>query len=266
MNLLFPKYKSKYITIIRNPIDHFESVFNYFDLFDSLGLGNYRNPLQSFLRNPTDFNDLNLRGTLHLIRNPLIFDLGLDYKYFQNKSAVVQFIKHIDEEFDLVLITEYFDESLMLLKDLLCWKFEDILYIKQKVRKQRTSSSREVRTNILSWNQADVLLYNHFNRTLWRKILRVGPKFYSDLQFFRKMNRMIEETCSRELSKKMSPQTRACRQMRRPPSDYLAYTKEKMKEKLKDVDEPVDEDYKSKENSWDMAQELKYEPVPTQSS
>ena len=38
------------------------------------------------------------------------------------------------KSFDLVLIAERFDESLLLLKDLLCWNFEDILYI--KVRNQ----------------------------------------------------------------------------------------------------------------------------------
>lgn len=269
VNLLFPKHKSKYITILRNPINQFESVFNWFKLFKVLRLRNHSNPLQSFLRNPTAFIHLNFAGTLHLIRNPSIFDLGLNYKYFQNKSAVMRFIKYIDEEFDLVLINEYFDESLILLKDLLCWEFEDILYIKQKVRKQRTSLSREMKANILSWNQADALLYNHFNRTLWRKILKAGPKFHNDLQLFREKNKIVEEICVGELDKGMlttveyvpNEHSQMCKQMTSETLDYLAYTKRKMEKKWKDVDKPVVEDYKNQENTWDMGQDLKYKPV-----
>ncbi|KAL9962064.1 hypothetical protein ACROYT_G031133 [Oculina patagonica] len=197
VNLLFPKHKSKYITILRNPFNHFESVFNFFKFFDALRLGNRTNPIRSFLRNPPTFTQLNFTRFLYLIRNPSMFNLGLDYKYYQNRGAVTRFIKFVDQEFDLILINEYFDESLILLKSLLCWDFEDILYLKQKVRTEteRTPLSREMKANILSWNQADALLYNHFNRTLWRKILEAGPKFYEDLRFFRERNKILEENC-----------------------------------------------------------------------
>lgn len=47
--------------------------------------------------------------------------------------------KHIDElaeKIDLVLIMEYFDESLVLLKRELCWDLDDVVYFKLNQRSE----------------------------------------------------------------------------------------------------------------------------------
>ena len=49
-----------------------------------------------------------------------MYDLGLDPKYVENRNAVMGYIIYIEEEFDLVLINEQYDESLILLKNGLC--------------------------------------------------------------------------------------------------------------------------------------------------
>jgi len=54
---------------------------------------------------------------LTLIRNPSMYDLGLNPKYFENRKAVMGYINYIEEAFDLGLINEYYDESLILLKN-----------------------------------------------------------------------------------------------------------------------------------------------------
>ena len=73
------------------------------------------NPIQTYLRNPTAFankfrqkhSSLRHKGLeLTLIRNPSMYDLGLDPKYFENRNAVMGSINYIEEEFDLVLINE----------------------------------------------------------------------------------------------------------------------------------------------------------------
>ena len=42
--------------------------------------------------------------------------------------------RELDRQFDLVLILEYFDESLILLQNLMCWSTEDLVYLKQNER------------------------------------------------------------------------------------------------------------------------------------
>ena len=49
-----------------------------------------------------------------------------DYQALRNQ------IKLYGEDFDVVLIAELFDESLIVMKDFLCWNDEDILYLKVK--------------------------------------------------------------------------------------------------------------------------------------
>ena len=44
-------------------------------------------------------------------------------------------IDEAQKKFGLVMIAEQFDESLVLMKDLLCWEFEDITSLKLNGRK-----------------------------------------------------------------------------------------------------------------------------------
>ena len=71
-----------------------------------------------------------------------------------------------------MMLMEYFDESLVLLKRQLCWKMEDILFFKlnERVQKEKQHISNQVRGQIKKWNSADVLLYDEFNQTLWRPV------------------------------------------------------------------------------------------------
>ena len=64
----------------------------------------------------------------------MAFDLGLEHQSFSNDEEITEFIKDLSKKIDLVLIAEHFDESLVLMKRLLCWDFEDIIYVKHKIR------------------------------------------------------------------------------------------------------------------------------------
>ena len=56
MNWLFPPESSKYVTILRNPVDHFEFSFNYYQLGRTFGFGIDRvNSLENFLERPLSF-------------------------------------------------------------------------------------------------------------------------------------------------------------------------------------------------------------------
>ena len=74
------------------------------------------------------------------------------------------------------MITDYFDESMVLLKDELCWDTEDISYLKSNSRKRDQESVRqwlgpEYSQKLLDWNKADWKLYQHFNQTFNKKVM-----------------------------------------------------------------------------------------------
>ena len=145
--------------------------------------------LKEFLERPSSFYDTSgARKPSINAGNPMMFDLGLSQKYFQNNTAVTEYIDFLNKEFDLVMIMDYFDESLILLKRLLCSEIDDILNVKvnERLDKEKASNlSDRVKENIKRWNKADVLLFTYFNATFWRKIEMEGSGFYEDLSAFR---------------------------------------------------------------------------------
>ena len=48
----------------------------------------------------------------------------------EGKSDLRDRIMFYENEFDLVLLAERFDESLVVMKDVLCWDTQDIKYLK----------------------------------------------------------------------------------------------------------------------------------------
>lgn len=197
---------TKYITILRDPVSQFESTFNYMELYRYFKLTNYSNPLEVFLRKPREYllnltrNVKTFPEPMYLVRNGMFFDLGLSPSLQDNENGIRDAIKNIESEFALVLIMEYFDESLVLLKREFCWDLDDVIYIKQNQRKpgKNTSTSglsSQLKDKIREWNRADVLLYEHFNKTFWEKIKQHGPGFYRDLADLRRKNQEMYKDC-----------------------------------------------------------------------
>ena len=205
MNWIFPKETTRYITMLREPAQHFESIFNFFHLdkrFEKLR--NVLSPLETFLQNATShlehLDAKQTRSSIKLIRNPALFELGLDAKYHSNLTVVGSYIRFLQKEFDLVLLMEYFDESLILLKRRFCWKIHDILYFKLNERRERDKQelSSKAKERIREWNWGDALLYDFFNQTLWKMIKEEGSDFFTDLAEFRNELNTIKRSCLRE--------------------------------------------------------------------
>ena len=205
MNKLFPKETTRYITLLRKPAQHFESILNFFNLQRRIKqLLNVSSPLEKFLQNASSYleqlQEKGITSYLNLIKNPALFELGLDAKYPGNFTVVRNYIRFLQKEFDLVMLMEYFDESLVLLKRRFCWKIEDILYFKLNERRESKKQhlSGKVEEQIRKWNSGDVLLYDIFHQTLWNMIKKEGPDFFAELAVFRKELVSIKNSCLRE--------------------------------------------------------------------
>ncbi len=187
---------AKYVTIIRDPASQLESAFAYFEMAESLGIKKYPDPLGVFLENPKKYS----QRSFHMSGqswNGQLYDLGLGHEYCNDSAKVKQHIEKIDTEIDLVMLTEYFDESLILLRKLMCWTYKDILFLPKGVRneKHRYRMSPERADKIRKWNSADLELYQHFNATFWRKVQEYGPDFEEDLHVFRQLQQNMVHVC-----------------------------------------------------------------------
>jgi len=163
-------------TIVRNPVSLFDSSFGYFKGTGYKGFVKAGN-METFLENPDKF--YKKKGFLSMFgHNHMMFDLGYSAD-LANDTEIKTAINEVDSVFDLVLLQDYFEESLILLKNELKFEFLDIVSFKtnaRSARKKRSTphlSARQVQ-NVKSWNRADTNLFDHFNSTFWVKVADFG--------------------------------------------------------------------------------------------
>jgi len=144
MNSYFPPRTTHYITIIRDPLKQFVSAFNYFMIEKISGIHS-RRPISEYLQNIEYYENIytspNAKGRLcmpngfSVTKNLIAHCLGMPLGFPKNRTdistnlpAIVKYILEVDSEFSLVMIVDYFHESLILLKRLMKWTMKDIIY------------------------------------------------------------------------------------------------------------------------------------------
>ncbi|XP_077866773.1 galactose-3-O-sulfotransferase 2-like [Saccoglossus kowalevskii] len=114
------------------------------------------------------------------------------------ETEFVQKLQELDEDLDLVMITEYMDESLILLKKMMCWTIDDIVFESRRVVNRKRTETTHVMKEILSKTlKEDIRLYDHFNKTLWQKIQNYDGHFDKDLRKFRARESEMKDACAK---------------------------------------------------------------------
>ncbi|XP_039356086.1 galactose-3-O-sulfotransferase 4 isoform X2 [Mauremys reevesii] len=186
---------SFYFSIVRDPGSLAESAFSYYrgvaPAFRRAG------SLTQFLAAPERFYNPAERGN-HYARNLLWFDFGLAPPAAPGPEAVQAALAQLERTFPLVLLTEHFDESLVLLREALCWAEEDVDAFRhngrnpQAVRPLDPAQAARLR----AWNGLDWQLYAHFNRSFWRRVEAFGPaRLQAEVARLRERRRALAERC-----------------------------------------------------------------------
>lgn len=183
-----------YFTILRNPVTLMESSFAYFKKSSSFSKAT---DIEDFLNNTTKFYESEKYDSA-FAKNFMTFDLGFNHN---GPTSVKQFNllwRAVDTMFDLLLIAEYFDESLVLLKDALCWTLDDVLSFPLNTRSNNSRHvlSVETQERIRSWNQLDWQLYVYFNNSFWNRVERFGRKrMQYEVEELKKRREQLSEKC-----------------------------------------------------------------------
>lgn len=206
-----------YITIIRHPWNQFKSAYNYFSVGDIANVPNksietylenisyyesiYMSPDKKARRHciPDGFSILhNLQS--HCLGFPLGFPPGTK-DISMDEVKINEYIHHLDETFNLVMIVDYFAESLVLLKRTMCWSFKDIVYHHSNVGNYEDVKLKSLKPEgkmykiHQNWSHVDYILFEHFNKSLWQKIDNEGPEFHSEVQQFRLIQMLVDRFC-----------------------------------------------------------------------
>ncbi|XP_009982554.1 PREDICTED: galactose-3-O-sulfotransferase 2-like, partial [Tauraco erythrolophus] len=162
-----------YFSILRNPVQLMESSFSY---YKGTSAFSHARSLEEFLSQPYHYY------------NPAF-----------SAERVQLMLKAIEASFDLLLISEYFDESMVLLKEMLCWDLDSIVSFPLNIRDSSTKSrlSDSIVKKIKDWNRLDWEIYTHFNRTFWERIDRdIGrERMRREVQALRERRAELARTC-----------------------------------------------------------------------
>lgn len=220
-----------YFSIIRDPVALAESSFAYYKevapaFRKTKGLGD-------FADDPMKYYDPRLRNN-HYARNLLWFDFGMDHN--ANFSGVLA--KHgvamIRQKFKLILVSEYFDQSMILLRHALCWPLDAVVSFSLNARQQKPSSgirtsgswdgkaadvalvgskggipqfkplpnlslTEDQREKLRQWNALDWYIYKTFNQTFWEEVAKFGHiKMEEEVAILRMRREELGRVCLKD--------------------------------------------------------------------
>ena len=111
-----------------------------------------------------NINSLSQKIRKNWIYNSILFDFGMNPEDYGNKKKMQNLISEIDQTFDLIMILEDFNESMVLLKNGLSWNYEDLLSVKLNVHNERTKTliSEMAKNTLRKWLMESYLFYDYF--------------------------------------------------------------------------------------------------------
>ncbi|CAN7942372.1 unnamed protein product, partial [Ixodes hexagonus] len=186
-----------YVTILRTPCCQFESLYSYYHLARI-----YKRNLSAFVKSKNLTLSLARKRVVHghVGFNQMSFDLGFTTSQLPRSKpqSIMNFIHSIDREFDLVMIAERLDESLILLKHLLCWNTSDIVTFKINARyaKYKEELSAYVKKKLTDLSYVDVMLYQYFANVLEREVQKFGvDRMAAEVQELQKERKRYYSIC-----------------------------------------------------------------------
>ncbi|KFP34664.1 Galactose-3-O-sulfotransferase 2, partial [Chlamydotis macqueenii] len=186
-----------YFSILRNPIPLMESSYVYYK--DDVPAFRNSKDVNEYLSSPMKYYHLADHEQNIYARNIMWFDFGYDNNAEDNKKYIQTVLKEIEQNFHLILIADYFDESMILLKHTLCWDLDDVVYFKLNSRSQETvqTLTPESKEQIKAWCSLDWKLYLHFNQSFWRRIEEtIGlEELEKEVNRLRMRQKELMETC-----------------------------------------------------------------------
>ena len=132
-----------------------------------------------------NINSLSQKIRKNWIYNSILFDFGMNPEDYGNKKKLENLISEIDQTFDLIMILEDFNESMVLLKNGLSWNYEDLLSIKLNVHNEKTKSviSEGAKDSLRKWLKSSYIFYEYFkvSKLVFIKYVCMLIIFYGDV-------------------------------------------------------------------------------------
>ncbi|KAK3584949.1 hypothetical protein CHS0354_009633 [Potamilus streckersoni] len=193
------KEDSVYIGIIRDPLSIFISAANYYRyVWNDKYLKKIpeKEFLHQLINNPRKYEPKHT--FLSQTYNRMAFDFGFDFQARKRgKEDVDKYLQYLNEKFSLVMLAEYVDESLVLMKRLFKWKLRDIIYLsKNEFTKNVTTTISSEDINVFKKrNFIDYIFYDFFHKRFWNQITCHSPAIFEEVRHFKSIQKIVKSCC-----------------------------------------------------------------------
>lgn len=200
---------SVYIAIVREPLSLFLSSAYYYRLvwpntyLEELDEGTF---IDKLIKDPETYEAKNINKSKTF--NTMSQDFGFEFtsaKHAKNISDIdfEKFVGGLGHVFDFVLIVEMFDESLIMLKRRLHWKFQDILYVKRNSLESSVNMKNLTMPAVTAndkrvfrqRNRFDYMIYEFFI-SRFQENLSKEHRLDDELSAFKGVLKTVQEFCN----------------------------------------------------------------------
>ena len=199
------------VATLRHPMEQMMSGFNYYGYAKQVKY--MGKTYTDFLDNPKPFLrplSFLISNPINLVWNSMSYDIGLnDFKIPVgiNKrqiesepkyvAEVERFLNWAEEQIDFFVVSEDFDESLILLKDRLNWEIEDLVYFPQNAAADppKEEIDEAILNKTKEFSYIDYLLYDRMKQKLDMLKEEKGDQLAIEVRILQSLNKNFSDYC-----------------------------------------------------------------------
>jgi len=175
----------KLISIIRDPVERLNSRYSFINLART-----YNCSLSKLIK----YKKLNVN--LLCMHSPLYsFGIDCNKKDYYNTSLIQSKINEINDKFDLILIQEFMQESLLLLRNMLALTWQDLVQISINKTKEKERLSKKVYKMLQELLWPEYLLYNFFKKKFQNEMVKHENLLMQEKDILRRLQAKATEEC-----------------------------------------------------------------------
>lgn len=210
----FLKPSPLFFTVLRQPLSQLQSSFEFFNPPCGNDWDARMVWLEKVMQTQDPSEELGPQGSdlVAQFRNSQAHDLGWYERqghsigFDQDDKAINTWLEEIHESLGFVMLTEYFNEGLVLLGRKLGLQVRDLAHVRLQSggegegRNHSGGFTPEQARRVEGLAHVDVLLYSRFNRTFWHAWDQAGgyDELDGELQELRFRNEALEDACSKK--------------------------------------------------------------------
>ena len=192
------------IGILREPLSQLRSTFAFWDLHKTFRIEEKSNAVEEFLHSgPAKYRKIS--GKLFSrVQNPQAFHYGYHKVSDNRRHSIINFVQMLESNIDCMLMTDLFEESLIIMKRRLKWQLKDVLYRSlyvtnnkniNKTAKENPRNDSDMKSTLYTFSAVDYNIYQYFLSKVRDTVNRNVNDIQGEIAHFKSVNGKVVQFC-----------------------------------------------------------------------